>query len=299
MKMHNILLCFFFLPIVALAQSGYEKNLWYSPTSNPIAMQSIQLAASDLEILGEIEPAELGMQAKGMQYGVQGGGVGAAIAMLIAHGLVATAQQSEQVRKRIEEAREFGSSLTSELKSRNKADLVNYTLGKMPESAKAKPVLISMGKEEKLGAQWRLDLNYEITRNYRSLILNAVFARKIAADPEVFKIQVSDVKDLPYVDEARKMYANYDIFEDASLLLGEAFRIFNNRELLKKNMGSSQQTFRSNIGGKRRFERGMLIAEVCDRHLFENLSEVWNAASKAEKDLSDAMCSTSGTRLLQ
>lgn len=297
--MHTIFLCFFLLPVVALAQSGYEKNPWYSPTSNPIAMQSIQLAASDLEVLGEIEPAELGMEAKGMQYGIQGGGLGAAIAMLIGHGLIATVQQSEQVRKHIEEAREFGSPLTSELKSQNKTDLVNYTLSKMPESAKAKPVLTNMAKEEKLDAEWRLDFNYEITRNYRSLILNAVFARKIAADPEVFKIQVSDVKELPYVDQARRMYAHYEIYEDASLLLAEAFRIFNNRESLKKNMASSQKTFRSNIGGKRRFERGMLISEVCDRHLFENLSGVWNAAIKAEKDHSDAMCSSSGTTILQ
>ena len=78
-----------------------------------------------------------------------------------------------------------------------------------------------------------------------------------------------------------------------TFLMQEAIRIYVKRKERKLiNSTDKNITFKSMIGDDRRYERGILIAETCDRHLFVNLADVWIAAPKIEPDQTSVLCNT-------
>jgi hypothetical protein len=284
MKLISFIFSFFLITENSLAQSWTEIN------KNSIPQLNFSLVLNPINIYGEINPAEIGVTGPGIgQYGVQGGGIASAFAMLAGHAISVHGQRSAQLEKLNQESKLFGKLLTERLNGISNDKFFKEVAAGMPEASSALVSVIDTPADNYSG--FYIDYRYSVTRDYHGLILDISFAQK-NKDKSIYYATVYQNKTTPYVGVSGTYDSPYEIRKDMMNLMEEAIRIFLSRdELVKKKSGTSV-TFRSLIGKGKRFERGTLLSQSCDKHLFISLSEVWVSAPKLEKNNQDVLCNT-------
>lgn len=232
-----------------------------------------------LEIIGEINPNDIGIVGGfAPLYGVQGGGIASALGMLAGHAASVQAQRSEQLVKINKEAKEFASFLTEQLDGISTNVFVENVLAGMPEGRYF--LISSTPIQAEQNSNIFIDYQYSVTRDFSGMILE-IFFKNIKNHKENIRLVLyshgnqSGTK-LNYKEEPSK------IKKDMILVMEEAFRLFHVRANGLLNKSLSSKTFRSFVGTSKRYERGFSVSEICNKHLYENLSGVWVSAPKID-----------------
>ena len=268
----------------SLAQS------WTAINKNSVPKLNFSLVSNPINIYGEINPADIGVNGPGVgQYGVQGGGIASAFAMLAVHAMAVQGQRSDQLEKLNNESKSFGNLLTDRLNGIRSDKFLNEVVALMPETKSVSVSVINSNTESYSG--YFVDYRYSITRDYFGLMLDISFSEK-NKDKSIFYTTVYQNKTSPFVGSTGVYDSPYDIRKDMTILMEEAIRIFLKRDELIKGKSSSSVTFRSLTGKSKRYERGTLLSQSCDKHLFISLSETWISAPKLEPNNQDVLCNT-------
>lgn len=242
---------------------------------------NFSLPQRPLEIIGEINPNDIGIAGGyGVLYGVPGGGIASALAMLAGHAALVQGQRNEQLDKINNEAKEFATFLNEQLNGISTNVFVGNVLSGMQEGRYF--ILSPTSLPADQNSSVSVDYQYSITRDFSGLILEIIF-KNIINHKENMRFVLyshgskSNTK-TSYKEDPSK------IKKDMILVMEEAFRLFHTRtnSLLIKSLSS--KTFRSFVGANKRYERGFAVSEICNRHLYENLSGVWISAPKFDVD---------------
>lgn len=283
-----------FLAIVLVAiisLFGHEAEAsWNSPVEKLASSHVLFVNKGRVEVLGEVLGEEIGVSGGGsQQYGIPGAGAAGFFLHLAAHALFVQGQRSHQLEKLREEATSFGSVFSDQLGGISRLHLLQQAIAKMPDQGATG---VRVDEHIVAGSEFSPStVNFEvnISRDYKTLGLSFIVGQGSSAQP--FILRISNTKEVPYVDDSGKVRPGFDVKLELYALLQESLRVYFNRDSLIRRKASSQTTFRSIVGGKRRFERGLLIGRTCDRHLYENLSGIWVIGERSEKDLQDPLCS--------
>jgi len=272
-----------------ISKNSSAQNWNYS---SAISSPQLNLAVikNPIIIYGEVNPAEIGVTGPGVgQYGVQGGGIASAFAMLAAHAASVQGQRSEQLEKINAESKIFGKVISDRLNGISSDNLLKDTIEAMSNSNSILISTINAPTDTYTG--FFSEYRYSVTRDYYGLFLDISFTSKDKNIP-IFYITIYQNKNSPYLGKSGNYDSPYDIKKDMVVLMEEAIRIFSNREELIKRKSSSSITFKSIIGKSKRYERGSLVSEICDKHLFVSISEIWISAPKLEPNNQDVLCNT-------
>jgi len=243
-----------------------------------------------LIIYGEINPADLGVNGPNIgQYGVQGGGIASAFVMLAAHAAAVQGQKSAQVEKLDLESKSFGKVLTDNLNISNSAQFIEEVSLGMPDVRSIRVSSALSNLDSYNGSI--IDYRYSVSKDYQSLILDISF-KTLAKGSAPFIIQINNNKSASYLNKDGSYNSAFDLKKDVTVLLEEAIRIFIQKDKLILKKANANITFKSLVGKFKRFERGSLISQTCDKHLFLNLSDIWISAPKLDPDNNDVLCST-------
>ena len=289
MKLISLIFSFLLIAENSLAQSWTEIN------TNSMPQLNFSLVQNPIIIYGEINPAEIGVSGPGVgQYGVQGGGIASAFAMLAGHAIAVHGQRSSQLEKLNQESKLFGKLLTDRLNQMSNDKFFKEVVSGMPDARSASVTVISSATENYSG--FYIDYRYSVTRDYHGLILDISFTEK-NKDKSIFYSTIYQNKTSPYVGVSGIYDSPYEIGKDMMNLMEEAIRIFLSRDELIKRKSGTSVTFRSLIGKNKKFERGTLLSQNCDKHLFISLSEAWISAPKLETNNQDVLCNTGFNQL--
>jgi hypothetical protein len=270
MKKGLLTLLFITLSCKVMAQS------WSQPEKGQMQKLDLAVMTSPVHLYGEIDHSEIGIKGPGIgPYGTPDGGMAGVLAMMLTHGVLLRAQQNAQIEQINAESLQFGAALTSRLNGISSVQLIQEALS---GSFQAHPItVIGLESNSNSFSGYYINYRFSVTRDYHGLILNISFSKK-SSEKAIADFVVYYNNQSPYIDNNEK----YDIKNDMLSLVREAIGLFYNKDNLVKNMPSSSVTFRSLVGKRKMFERGYLISQTCERHLFINLSETWVAAPKLE-----------------
>jgi hypothetical protein len=281
-----------FLAAIAFAfAASAAKADWNVALDPSVKPDTLYINDLPVEIIGEIRGEEIGVAASGgQQYGVQGGGLASAFAMLAIHAVAVQAQRSEQEEKVWKEAKLFGQPLTAALKKKTSMALFNLSTQSAADFAGGKLTLrLSEGKDSGNGLKASIDL--WSSRDYKGLIVDLTVLENSNRKPAL-KVQVSANKDFPLIDDEGRVVNNIDIDQEIALLVQEALRIYFRRDKWVGSRSTQQVTFKSLVGDEKRFERGYLLSSTCDRQLFEDLTGRWVSRNRMQRDIEDVRCRT-------
>jgi hypothetical protein len=280
------LLVFFCLLVAqnSLAQSWNFINESFTSKVNLFVL------SNPLNIYGEINPNDIGVNGPGVGlYGVQGGGLASAFVMLAAHAASVQGQRSNQLEKLNNDSLVFGKLLSDKLNGVKSDKFLNEVIASMPD---VNFVTLSMiNSKEEMPSGYFIDYRYSVTRDYYGLILDISFSDKNSGK-FIHNSTIHQNKNSPYIGSNGVYDSPYDIRKDMAVLMEEAVRIFLNRDNLVKRKSASGVTFKSLSGKNKKYERGMLISETCDKHLFISLANTWISAPKLESNFKDVLCDT-------
>jgi hypothetical protein len=278
------LLVFFCLLIAqnSLAQSWNFINESFTSKVNLFVL------SNPLNIYGEINPNDIGVNGPGVGlYGVQGGGPASALIMLAAHAASVQGQRSKQLEKLNDDSLIFGKLISEKLNGVNSDKFLNEVISAMPD---VNFVNLSMiNSREEMSAGYFIDYRYSVTRDYYGLILDISFSDKNGGK-FIHNSTIYQNKNSPYIGSNGLYDSPYDIRKDMTGLMEEAIRIFFNKENIIKRKSASGITFKSLSGKNKKYERGVLLSETCDKHLFLSLSNTWISAPKLEPNINDVTC---------
>jgi len=273
----------FFL-LIGLPSISMAEN-WNSIFEGSLNTLIFQVSKDALEINGEISTANIGVSEKSTNYANTG------LFGLLVHASVLSVQRNMQSEKIISESKEFGKLLTESFPRINRDDFLNSTINKMPEFTKT-GISINPSDKEKNNRFNVVEFKYSVMKDYKGILLD-ISIGSVEDKNSQFKFNIYRNSVSPYIGKDGKVELSNNIFEDMTFLMQEALRIYVKRKERKLiNSTDKNITFKSMIGDDRRYERGVLIAETCDRHLFVNLADVWVAAPKIEPDQTSVLCNT-------
>jgi len=285
------LLCIFF----SLDQVHADWNVAIDKKSKPL---SIYVNEKRLEVIGEIRGEQIGVESRGgQQYGIQGGGLASALIMLAAHAAVVQGQRSEQEEKVWQEGRLFGKALTEKLKSKTTGQIFFVATNESSEFEGSVHPSPAEGNQ-RLTNSAEVELDIWSSRDYRALMVNLSF-KEHPSSKDFFRVTVSTNREFPFVDDEGRVLSSFDVDQELTLLIQEALRIYARRSQWSELKSKQESTIRSKVGDEKRFERGFLIAKTCDRHLFEDLSGVWVARNRIDKDTDSPLCKASPLTIIR
>ena len=279
----------FIFSCLLIAESALAQD-WNFPSENFAPKLNLSIVSNPINIYGEINPADIGVNGPGVGlYGVQGGGLASELIMLAAHAAVVQGQRGNQLEKLNNDSKNFGKLLSDKLMGINSDKFLKEVVSAMPDASSVSVSTINSKTDQYVG--YFIDYRYSVTRDYYGLILDVTFVEKNNGKL-IHNVTIHHNKTSPYIGLNGVYDSPYDIRRDMMVLMEEAVRIFLTRDKITRRKLTSSLTFRSLVGKNKRYERGVLLSQTCDKHLFISLSETWVSAPKLEPDTQDVLCNT-------
>lgn len=275
--------------LALFAACAFSNLNWASQLVDlDLRVTRIYIVRQPVEILGEIRGEEIGIESRsGPVYGVPGGGIASVFGMLAGHAIQVQTRQSAQLEKLIGDAKEFGKPFTYSYKGISLSNLIESAYSEMADDLRMKVEFIQIERKEINSAEIVLDVNINISKDYRTLIVES---RYMSSGVEKIKIRNSHTSNEAYYDKDDDSIRQSEFTTIIHNLLRESLRIFLKRDELKHKQSIDQLTIKSNIGGKNRFERGFPIESVCGRNLYINLVGEWVVSTAPENNNERSTC---------
>jgi hypothetical protein len=274
------------LSALLLFLHGTANAGWNNPLTTGGQRVKVFLSNERVEILGDLRTDEISANATGPGlYGTPGGGWASVFGMMLAHGLLLSSQQQAELDNLTNRMKEIGRPLTEQLNGITKKELFVKALLQLSEYERSVIIADDIGASvvsPKNSEASNVNFTISVSKEYRSLVLTMLVSAPTRSDANAFRVDIINQKSASYINDQAAASLSFSVEDDVVAMMAEGLRVFLRRDTLFAKGKSPQRTLRSAYDGKRRFDRGYLVEETCDRHLFIDLSGRWVAARKAE-----------------